>query len=165
MDGKIATFDKLKTLLTKAYWIEKRLEETAKWYGYLQAKSNHAKDVLFQITREAENHKSVLVELINTISDFNLEDSLKKLNFGKPQFKFEQKNDKDIFMEILANIEMIDEIYGKLYNTTNSELIKNHWIKSDFNNYFNTLSWLKNQEKDLKELLEPFVIKELEKIH
>lgn len=164
MVERIDTFDELKTLLTKAYWIEKKLEESAQWYGYLQRKSNHAKDILFQITQDADNHKSVLLELIHSISDFDLNASLQELHLDEPHYHFEQKNDKDIFLDVLGNVEMIDEIYKKLFALTDKQLINKYWTKGDVNHFYNTLSWLKNQENDHIELLEPFVLESLENL-
>ena len=60
MERKIDNIDELKSFLTRAYWIESQFENSMLWMGYIEVKDNELKDILFQMTRDSENHKNTL---------------------------------------------------------------------------------------------------------
>ena len=164
MEGKISSADVLKSLLAKAFWVESRLEHTPQWSGYIKIQDSQAKDVLFQISLESENHKSKLKEIISNIKDFNLEETLNDLNLEKPEYSFNGKMDAEIFQMIMESERFALEIYSKIFEAIDPDLIKSVWTGDNPKEFFSTFSWLIDQEKNHIHLLEPFTLGHIERI-
>jgi hypothetical protein len=164
MEGKITSFDMLKALLAKAFWVESRLEHASQWSGYMQVQESQAKDVLFQISNESEYHKARLKEINNKIKDFEVHETLNDLHLGEPEFNFERKLDPEIFQKIMETERFALEIYTKIYEATDPDLIKNVWMEENPGEFFSTFSWLIEQEKEHIRLLEPFSFGHIERI-
>lgn len=164
MDEQINTFDALKSFLARAYWIETIAEQTAQWYGYLKVKTDIAKETLFELTIDSDNHKTTILELIRNIKGFDLAETLNELNLDKPQVDFNGKVDEEIFQTILENEHAAFDLFTKIYHNTDPQLIKEVWRGDDDEEFFNTFSWLMLQEKDHIELIEPLSLGQIERI-
>jgi len=164
MEGKILSLDILKSLLAKAFWVESRLENSPQWLGYIKIQDAQAKNVLFQISLESENHKSKLKEIISKIRDFDLEETLKDLNLEKPEYNFDRKKDAEIFQTIMESERFALEIYSKIIEAIDVNIIEKVWTGNDSKEFFSTFSWLIDQEKNHINLLEPFTLGNIERI-
>lgn len=155
-DVKISTTDELHYLLGKAYWIQSKYKQSVYWLAYVSADKN-IRDLIFKLSHKAENHKLLLRDLCSNLKDIDPLKAMEKMDFEIPQFNIKDKKEEEIITK-LADIENIAfDIYSKIYEYSDKELIKKIWSGEDFNEYYNKLKTLIDEENDFINLLKPFV--------
>ena len=164
MDGKISTFDQLKSFLARAYWLETKMEQAKDWYAFLEVKSDDAKQVLFQLTNDSDNHRMVLQRLISNIKDFDLEKTLTDLALQNEQVNYKGKIDGEIFQDIFDSEKKAFQLYTTIKDYTDSNLIKSVWSGKRSEDFYETINWLISEEKKHMELVDPFSMGKLERI-
>jgi len=103
MARKIDSEEQLKSFLARSYWLETKMEQAKEWIAFLEVKSDKAKDVLFQITRDSSSYKEMLTKLFSKINGFDLHKTLYDLDLNKEIIIFKSKMDKDIFQVIYVS--------------------------------------------------------------
>ena len=164
MDGKICTFDQLKSFLARAYWLETKMEQAKDWYAFLEVKSDEAKQLLFQLTNDSDNHKVVLQKLISNIKDFDLEKTLSDLALQNEPVNYKGKLDGEIFQDIYESEKKAFQLYTTLKDYTDGNLINSVWVGKRSEEFFETINWLISEEKKHMELVDPFSMGRLERI-
>jgi putative immunity protein/bacteriocin len=164
MDGKISTFDQLKSFLARAYWLETKMEQAKDWYAFLEVKSDEAKQVLFQLTNDSDNHKVALQKLISNIKDFDLEKTLTDLALQNEPVHYKGKRDGEIFQDIFESEKKAFQLYTTIKDYTDSNLIKSVWLGKRSEDFFETINWLINEEKKHMEIVDPFSMGRIERI-
>ena len=164
MIDKIDSIEELKTFLTKAYWLEVKLEQADQWIASLKVKNDESRNVLFRISRDSEKHKSVLKNIISNIPEFNIEKSLEEL----PEYIKKQDNreklDEEIFQDLVKNEQIAFDLYSKLNDLTDDNLIKKIWTGNNPIDYFNQIKWLIEQEREHIKLAKSLAIGNIERI-
>ena len=164
MDKTINTYEILKSLLAKAFWVESQMEHTSEWLGYLEVEEHAAKDVLFQISNESVQHKTKVLEVINNFKNFNVDETIKELNLETPNINFTGKLDLEIFQSLIKTEQFALDIYTKILDATDPELINEIWTGDNPDDFFSTFTWLVEQEKEHIRLLDPFSYGHIERI-
>jgi rubrerythrin len=164
MEGNIDTQEVLNSFLARSYWLEIKMEQTKEWFAYLDVKSEDAKQVLFQITKDSDNHKHVLKKLFLNINDFNLENMLSELSLDVENYSFRNKINEEIFQEIFECEKKAYDLFTLIKEKTDKNLIKKVWKGKDPDEFFNTFSWLISEEKRHIELIQPYSLGSITRI-
>ena len=164
MDGKIATVEQLKSFLGRAYWLETKMERAKDWYAYLEVKSEDARQALFEITKDSDNHKEVLLKIISNIKDFNLEKTLSDLSLKDDPVDFKGKIDGEIFQDIFESEKKAFQLYSTIKEQTDKNLIDRVWSGEKSEDFFDTIHWLITEEKKHMDLVYPFSMGRIERI-
>lgn len=151
----ISTADELHYLLGKVYWIQSKYKQSIYWSAYVSA-DEKIRDLIFKLSHKAENHKLLLRELCSNIKDIDPVKAMDKMNFSINGFDPKDKKSEEIITK-LADIEYIAfDIYSKILKYSDKNLIKEIWIKGDYNEYYNKLQGLINDENEVINLLKPY---------
>ena len=97
MDEKINSKEVLNSFLARCYWLETKMEQTREWFAYLEVKSEEAKQVLFQLTKDSDNHKQMFRKLFSHIKGFDLEKTLSELSLQADNYSFKKKSMRKYF--------------------------------------------------------------------
>ena len=164
MEDTINTVEELKTFLAKVYWLEVKLEQSDQWIASLKVKNEESRDILFKISRDSAKHKIVVKELISNIPDFNIDKYLEEI----PEYTRKQDNreklDEEIFQELVRNENIALDLYTKIRDLTDDNLIKKIWIGSDPEDFFKKIKWLVDQEKEHTRLVKSLALGNIERI-
>ena len=155
-DGlKIASFDELKSLLGKAYWLESQLELAMQWEAYMVFKKDEFREALFQISHDSENHKQILNNIFSKIEGLTPEEALEYVQLKGKEFDFNGKWDEEIITELLKNENLVLDIYTKLHDFSDANYVKQIWNDENPDNFFKRLEFLISEEKKHIALLTP----------
>lgn len=155
-DINITTADELSYLLGKVYWIQSKYKQSVYWLAYVSSNKD-LRDLVFKLSHKAENHKLLLRDFCSNLKGIDPIKTMEKMNFEIPQFDIKNRKTDEIITQ-LADIEnMAYDIYSKIYEHTDKDLIIDLWTNSNFNEYYNKLKILINEEDNFINLLKPFI--------
>ncbi|MBN2603971.1 MAG: hypothetical protein JXA91_07570 [Candidatus Thermoplasmatota archaeon] len=152
---KISSFDELKSLLGRAYWLESQLELVIQWEAYMVFKKDEFREALFQISHDSENHKLILNKIFSKIEGLNPDEALEYVQLKGKEFNFNGKWDEEIVTELLKHENLALDIYTKLHDFSDTNYIKQIWKDDNSDNYFKKLEFLISEEKKHVALLTP----------
>lgn len=127
-------------------------------------KSEDAREALFEITKDSDNHKEVLRKIISNIKDFNLEKTLSDLSLKDVTVDFKGKIDGEIFQEIYESEKKAFQLYSTITEKTEKNLIGRLWLEERPKDFFDTINWLISEEKKHMDLVYPFSMGRIERI-
>lgn len=152
----IDSVDELNYLFGKAYWIQSKFKQSAYWEAYKIA-NNEFRDLLFELSHKAEKHKLELRNICSNLNDIDPITAMEKMNLGTEDYSFKGKQAEEI-TKILDRAEKLAfDIYSKIYNYSNKELIKKIWKNKNFEEYFNKIKILMDEEEEYIETLKPML--------
>jgi hypothetical protein len=153
---KITTVDELNYLFGKAYWIQSKFKQSCYWEAYKKA-DNDLRNLLFKLSHKAENHKLQLRNICSNLTDINPLEAMEKMELGKEDYNFDGKKSDEI-SDVLDRAENLAyDIYSKIYEYSDKNLIKEIWKGDDFEDYFDKIKILMEEEKDYINLLKPLL--------
>ena len=157
VDITISTTDELSYLLGKVYWIQSKYKQSIYWLAYVSSVTDEFRDLIFKLSHKAENHKLLLRDFCSNLKDIDPIKTMEKMNFEIPRFDLKDKKQEEIITK-LADIERIaHDIYSKIYEHTDKDLIKEIWSDKDIEKYYDKLKKLIVEENEFIDLLKPFI--------
>ena len=155
-DGlKISSFDELKSLLGRAYWLESQLELVMQWEAYMVLKKDEFREALFKISHDSENHKLILNNIFSKIEGLDPDDALEYVQLKDKEFNFNGKWDEEIITELLKHENLALDIYTKLHDFSDTNFIKQVWKDENYETFFKKLEFLISEEKRHVGILTP----------
>ena len=154
MPGKIRDIDELQYLMEKLYWIEVSLEMLGQWEGYLEAGEKY-RDSLFKISRDSQRHRSMVKKLCSNIDGLNVARITEERE--ETGFDFKGKKDEEIIFDIMKHERTAHDMYTRLRDLTDRDLIKERWLEEDPEDYFKQLDMLIKEEEGHIALIKPFL--------
>ncbi len=139
----------LSELLGRAYWVETTLEGAGQWAAFMELEEQ--REVLFDICRDSRVHKETLEHLSNNLLGVDVireSASLRKAPAG-----FGSDSDKITLSDLMRLERMALDLYCKILELTDPELIKEKWQGQNPKEYFEKLEWLVLQEEGHIELI------------
>ncbi|MDI3502999.1 MAG: hypothetical protein PWR09_1125 [Archaeoglobi archaeon] len=118
---KIKEFEELAGLLSRAYWIEKELEDKSLWRAYISQMSEENRKIILSIAKDSMRHRKILEEIGERIG-IDLGDLVK--DFEKISSEFSHLEEGGIFKHIFHNEMLAKEIYSAIKNTDEERHIK-----------------------------------------
>jgi hypothetical protein len=156
--GKITidTVDELNYLFGKAYWIQSKFKQSAYWEAYKIADDDF-RDLLFELSHKAEKHKLELRNICSNLIDIDPIRAMDKMKLGTEEYNFKGKQPEEVTNTLDRAEKLAYDIYSKIYNYSDKELIKKIWKNNNFEEYFNKIKKLMDEEKEYIEALKPMV--------
>ncbi len=133
---KISTADELISLFGKAYWVETQFELSTQWAAYISVKEQKYRDVIFKLSHDSEKHKMILEEFFSNIEGLDPEKALENAGLKQEEFDFKRKRDEEIVAELLRYEKLALDIYTKLYEYLDRDLIQEIWKGRDSEDFY-----------------------------
>ncbi len=145
---KVRDLDELKSLLSRAYWIETEFELGFQWEAYSSLDEEH-RDLIFQLSHDSYAHKGVLKKVIKNIDGITIDEI--KATLKRKEFEFKPGwTDSEVFSEILKYDSLAKDIYLRIKNYTSEELVDEVWKGEDTEMFFRSMTYLiKEEEKHI----------------
>lgn len=123
--------NELASFLKKGLEIERGFESMAQWEGYVQAKSDEFRDMLFTMISESEHHASMVTEMLTRI------DVTKMDTYGLRQqvFDFSQKEESEVTRDIAKTEKLALDLYTNIRDSLESSDTSN-WLSVEDKSYF-----------------------------
>ncbi len=154
-DLKITLRDEFFSLLGKAFWLETQFENSMQWQAYMNVKNDSYRSALFQISHDSEKHKGIILSLIIHFEGITPKTLEEYAGMKEKEFDLKGKWDEEIITELLKNEHLALDVYTKLYQHTDRELLQKIWKGENHNLFFIQLEYLMNEEKKHIKLLTP----------
>jgi hypothetical protein len=153
---RIITGNELNSLLGRAYWIETQFELIIQWKAYNEV-SEELRDVLFVLSHDSEKHKMILQQLCDNLEGINPQQVTKDMAFDTRDFKFEGKLEEEIALHIQKNEYLALDIYKKIRDFSDKELIKTLWQGDNPVWFFQQLDFLIKEEQKHISMVQPYI--------
>ena len=151
----ITTVEELTSLLGRAYWMETQLELSMQWESYVSVR-DELRDVLFRISHDSEQHKLLVKNLWEQLSDTSLEQILSELHLKGKTFELKGKWDEEIINELMKNEHLAWDTYSKLFRYVDREFLASIWKGDNSEDFFKRLEYLIKEEEKHIALLKPY---------
>jgi len=151
MDVKITDLEELGNILRRLYWIESQYENSAEWEAYLTINEDK-RDLIYKLIYDSEKHKIEVERIANNLG-INLREKID--DSEGDSFNFSKITDDEIFNKILKFEEIMKELYLRILNNTDRELVESKWKDKNPEFFFDKLKWLVSQEEKHINMIKP----------
>ncbi|MBN1784949.1 MAG: hypothetical protein JW815_04360 [Candidatus Bathyarchaeota archaeon] len=137
----ISTKEELQFLLHRAWEIEKKFESLSAWKGFVSVGQNFRSTVL-TLARESYTHRLNLENLLKTL---NLEMPTNEMSDGV--FDFTGMLDIEAIQKIVENDEIVKDLYTKLVESTDPNIVSDLFGKKNADFLYQTLKRMIDDER------------------
>jgi hypothetical protein len=122
--------NELSSFLKKALEIERGFESMSQWEGYVQAKSDGFRDMLFTMISESEHHASMVTEMLERIGVTGTD------SYGLRQqvFDFSLKEESEVTREIARTEKLALDLYTNIRDSLERSDTTN-WLTEENNRF------------------------------
>jgi hypothetical protein len=155
-DFKINTKDELINLLGRIYLMKSYIEPSIEWEAYRIIDKKEVRDTLFKILHDSNKHKNALKTILSNLDGFDIERIEMNQENSNDNYTFKHLDEDSIFKELIKNENFMIDVFSRIINHTDKDLIKSLWKGENSEDYFDTFQWLREQELYRINLLKPF---------
>ena len=154
MSISITIPDELALLLGKVYKIEAECERMIEWKMYMTFPEK-LRDIVFQLAHDSEQHKQALIKMYEKFLNIDIAKFVNQDDDGL--LNITGLTEEEIVQKILHFDTLALDIYTKLKNYTSESLLDKVFVFGTQEEYFETMSWLVEEEKRHVALLKGFL--------
>jgi rubrerythrin len=145
MVDRIKDLKGITKLLVTAYSIETTMEKTSQWDAYVRI-SNKCRDTLTELSNDCVGHARTLRELAGNLKGFDIDAAVKT---ARPfELNMRGLRDTDIFEALIKVEKKALDIYTKLHDTADPDVIRANWSgTSSYMDFFVRIMSIMNDEK------------------
>ena len=145
MADRIKDIKGITKLLVSAYSIETTMEKTSQWDAYTRI-SNNCRETLAALSNDCVGHARTLRELAGNLKGFDIDAAVKT---ARP-FELDMRGmkDTDIFEALITVEKKALDLYTKLHDTADSDVIRENWSgTSSYMDFFVRIRSIINDEE------------------